>query len=155
MVLCNFNFLDEVAALRHKQKYRTEVERDCDCVMIHVGVDGQLYFNSWCANRISNVFEARLRCVDLISGYYDEMPKKQVARGCEVHKSEFQSRLEAGREPRQSAPLDFRRSSFSFIIEAFHSELFAPEKRGFTLSFIWKPCDPEHFLLQTKNRNPQ
>ena len=78
--------------------------------MIHAGVDGQLYFNSWCANRISNVFGARLRCVDLISGYDYEMPKKQVARGgCKVQKFEFQSRLEASPPiwTSHSAPLDF------------------------------------------------
>ena len=71
-----------------------------------------------------------VRCVDSISGY--EMAKKQVARGCEVHKFEFQSRLEAS--PRFGPPNPhhwiFRRSSFQFIIEAFHSELFAPGKRG-------------------------
>ena len=125
----NFDFPDEVAAYTKVQTFQ---ERD-DCVMIHARVDGQLCFNSWCANRISNVFGARLRCVDLISGYDYEMPKKQVARGGgKVQKFEFQSRLEAS--PRFGLPNPhhwiFRRSSFQFIIEAFHSELFAPGKRG-------------------------
>ena len=82
-------------------------------------------FQCFLSERSATAF---VRCVDLISGY--EMAKKQVARGCEVHKFEFQSRLEAS--PRFGLPNPhhwiFRRSSFQFIIEAFHSELFLTEK---------------------------
>ena len=94
--------------------------------MIHAGVDGQLYFNSWCANRISNVFGARLRCVDLISGYDYEMPKKQVARGCEVQKFEFQSRLEA------SPHLDFPLRTAGFSVDQVSNSL----SKHFIQSFL-------------------